>query len=72
LFWEAFSFASSFAATLLMVWRKPMTLLVAVALAAALFFLFGPFGLIGYGMALTVRLALPGSPIQARKQKSKK
>ncbi|MGC9113620.1 MAG: hypothetical protein ACP5IG_00825 [Candidatus Micrarchaeia archaeon] len=49
-----------------------MTLLVAVALAAALFFLFGPFGLIGYGMALTVRLALPGSPIQARKQKSKK
>lgn len=40
-----------------------MTILIAIALAAAMFFLFGSFGIIGYGMALVVRLTLPGTPV---------
>ncbi|OIO24910.1 hypothetical protein AUJ65_00055 [Candidatus Micrarchaeota archaeon CG1_02_51_15] len=58
MFFEALSFACSFFITFAIL-LQPRSFLVLAALAIALYFLFGPFGVPGFIMAVAVKLALP-------------
>jgi hypothetical protein len=67
MFYEALSFAASFFITLL-VMSKPRSLLILIALAVALFVLFGVFAIAGFVMAAAIKLATP----VVKKQEHKK
>ena len=70
LFWfNLVSLVSSFGITLVLVWKKPKSILVLLALAVALFLLFGVFSIPGFFLALGARVLLSADKTTVKKKR---
>lgn len=74
LFWfNLLSLTAGFILTLALVWKSPKSILILVALAVALFILFGIFAIPGFLLALGAKVFLAGkretTPPHAGKEK---